>query len=503
MKRLLLIGWCLFMLCKLNCQVVLVNDNLADRSKLIDNTLLTLWGSNGSPTTGFSIANRTDNNSITYSAITLTPSAISNSGYTASNSLKTLTSIDYRFPVTTDRNSDTITVEFDAIWDATSTGGENGRLVVTLVGELPAGGAQFGEVNDTSLHNPFGKPLYNIRIRNNPSSGNGPLMLYGAGVIPDPEWEIYGTGPWWLPGFSVQAGGGSPGSGPDYPLSGTKKTSISIVSTTIWKHYTWKIMPERMELYHRNSNQSASANSLVFFMQIPKYVDSNYVINQINAAHGTSITTVPPNYNWFRYANAIRIYWRGVQNFALSNVFVTRSSSILPAEKISGLSARPDSEENIWIAANIDEPSFNSKLFLEHANAGGKYKTIAQITDEHISENKLIYKHIKPGTGIHYYRIRIEKQSGEIIYTKIVQAKIDYSSELIFVYPNPAKGKIIIRGSSFNKGVLRVYSASGKMVLKEPITENKPIAVSFNKGIYFYEIINESVVVKKGKLIID
>jgi hypothetical protein len=204
----------------LMAQTILVTDNFVNRSKFLDNTLNTIFGANSTATTGFNLTTKTDGSSLTYNALTLTLDAQANSGYVANNSLKTLTSIDYPLNETIDRTLNNIIVEFDGIWDAQSSSGENGRLVVTLMDALPAGGGQPGQVNDTSLADPFGKPIYNIRIRNNTgASSNGPLMLYGAGTVPAPGWEKYSaTGvSWWLPGFSVQAGGGSPGSGPNYP----------------------------------------------------------------------------------------------------------------------------------------------------------------------------------------------------------------------------------------------------------------------------------------------
>ncbi len=307
---------------------VLVNDDFTNPG-FYDNTLLTLWGGNGSPTSGWEQADIT-RTGLTFRGSALTTSAMANSAFNSPTGLKTLNSFDYFFqPI--NRNNTTIKVEFDAVWASLNGGGENGRIVVTLMKDMPAAGAQFGQVDNVALDNPFGIPIYNIRIRNT-STVNGPLMLYGAGESRDPGWEPYNPGPWWLPGFSTQpcigGVGCSPGTTGSYPNSPTRTSNLQTASATIWRHFTWIIQPERMELYFRNS--SGGANQLVFFMQIPKYnfpENPTNAINQINAAHGTSISSLPTLYEWYNNPNAIRFFINGGVKAHIANVKVTREDA--------------------------------------------------------------------------------------------------------------------------------------------------------------------------------
>jgi hypothetical protein len=481
---------------------LLVSDSFANRSKFSDNSLLALWGSNGTATTGFNLTTKTDVNGRNYAGLVLTSDAMANNGYVASNSLKTLTSIDYTLPQI-DRELDTVTIEFDALWETTSNGGENGRLVVTLLGDYPAGGPQFNDVNDTLLDNPFGKPLYNIRIRNT-SGANGPLMLYGAGTVPAPAWEIYKntsapTVGWWLPGFSVQAGGGSPGSGPDYPGSGTKKSSLSITGIEVWKHYTWKIMPERMELYYRVTTQPASANVLLFFMQVPRNTSSTYVVNQVNAAHGTSISSPPPNYNWFRYANAIRFYWRGGDSSWLSNVTVRRQTAILPVSPIESFSAVANGGKAV-IQAQAGTGYENLRFVLERSANGIVFNGVTSLQSFTTAAGKIMYAD-EMGYGLtRYYRIKITNTDGTVSYTAIKKVSTVSSGGL---QVSGGKGQVTIQQAPAESATVDIYSTSGKLVSRRSLSPGSSTIIALPEGVYVYRAVTGSGNIIKGKLLVQ
>jgi hypothetical protein len=406
-------------------QTTIIQDNFTNRSKFKDNTLLLHWGLYSSPQTGFSLQSKTDASAptaVTYNSICLTDSGVKYSGYTAANSLKTLTGIDYEFPATLDRNAGDIKIEFDGIWNGQDNGGESGRLVVTMLGEYPAGGGQFDQVYDTSLADPFGKPMYNIRIRNT-STSNGPLMLYGAGLSTNPKWEIYNTSPgWWLPGFSVQSGGGSPGSGPDYPASGTKKSSMAATSTTLWKHYTWLIKPERLELYIRNCNQPVSSDVLIFFMQTPSTADPVAQLTQINAAHGTSAAQLPPYYSYYNHFKALRFYWRGVVNSHLANIKVSQNSAVLAFNKLALQKPAIKNSRAVMAATVLPAQNTPQEVILQHSTSGTVFTDVLTTTipagNTHIS-----LAHSNPAAGINFYRLFQQKNDGGINYSNVVSTE--------------------------------------------------------------------------------
>jgi hypothetical protein len=472
----------------LMAQVILVEDNFENRNKLIDNTLLLNWGTYGSPQTGFSLQTRTDASSptpLTFNTIALTDSGVRHSGYTAANSLKTLTSIDYQLPITLNRAVGDIKIEFDGIWNGQDNGGESGRMVVTLMGSYPAGGARFDEVYDTTLDNPFGQPLYNIRIRNT-SGSNGPLMLYGAGNSTHPEWEIYGTAPgWWLPGFSVQAGGGSPGSGPDYPASGTKKSPLATTSTTIWRHYTWIIKPERLELYYRNSNQPASSDILIGFMQTPSTSDPVAQLAQINAAHGTSATQLPPFYQYYNNFNAVRFYWRGAVNSHLANVRISQSGVVLAFEQL--VLQQPQRRNGAIQLPAIVRPAQTTerKVTLQHSGNGQQFTDVATVTVPAGSTNTLLH-HPQPLPGINYYRLAQRGDDGNLRYSNTVSLQghippvtwsVGGNRSIQLHIPEPLVGQ-----------ALTVWDMNGKVLLTQKTATSTVILSNSSSGALVYRI---------------
>jgi hypothetical protein len=475
-----------------------ITDNFADRSKFIDNTLLTLWDVNATPLTAFDLGAKTDGSGLQFNALTLRPSLVNTAtmGYITATSLKTLSSIDYEFPSVVDRNVNDIIVEFDGIWDAQTSSGENGRLVVTLMGDYPTGGATLGQVDDISLNNPFGRPLYNIRLRNNPSAGNGPLMLYGAGVIPDPEWEKYTTGPWWLPGFSVQAGGGSPGSGPDYPGSGTKKSSLAVTSITKWRHYTWVIKPERMLLYYRNTDQSATSDQLVFFMQIPKNISSTYVVNEINAAHGTSIASPPPNYNWFGTANAVRFYWRGAQNSHLTNVKVTVQAAGILSQAVSDFKVQQQAGAHKLYWTDLSHSSA-THYNVEYSNNGRNFTTLASVN---AAPNTSLYniEHTIANAPRNFYRIKRYAKNGDFSYSEIVSVNNKPAKQIFDGISNDRNSVYCnVAGSTM---MMQLINMAGQTQLSLPVKSVTDIS-TLPRGSYIIAIKQNGVLVETHKFI--
>jgi hypothetical protein len=475
---------------RLYSQTVLVSDNFSDRSKFIDNTLLTNWGGNVTPTTGLQLVAKTDNNGLTYNSVAMTTSAISHAGYTTATSLKTLTSFDYELPSRIDRSLATIKIEFDAIWNSLDGSGENGRLVVTLVDQYPNGGATFGQVDNTALAHPFGKPVYNIRLRNKNTGGKNSLMLYGAGLSTDPEWEIYTSGPWWLPGFSVQSGGGSPGSGTDYPFSGTICSYVTMASATRWRHFTWIIKPERLEVWHRNSDQPASSDVLAFFMEIPSNSDATVALNRINTAHGTSASTLPPYYAWHRYVEAVRFYFRGVVNTWVANVNITSEPASLLPIRLDKFEAKRNEGNATQISWEVPDDSEAAIYAVEHSADGREFAPVATLQ---AVKGRTHYSTIhNASSGFNQYRLKIVHIDGSIEYSRIIAVTDNaFSPNKIKVFPNPSKGTLNIQmPEDITTPVqVRVYDNSGKVFLTQTIIRNKSIDISsWKEGYYHVEL---------------
>lgn len=331
MKKLLLI--CSF--CFINtvysseADSILVIDPFTDLNQIFDLSKLVLWGENTDTTSCFTTSLINDFGTTGYNAIHVSDAATPYSTYVPEvnghQTLRTTSCFDYSFGKI-DRIDKNITIEFDLLFSQYDSGyGEQGRMVITLVDDYPDGGLRPGDIDSLQLTAPFGRPKYNLRLRNSMpvSESNNEyihrspsFMLYGGGLDAEGEFEKSADWGYWMPGFSSEAGGGAPGqpSASDFPATGTKKSDKPWQwnSTDYWHHYTWQIEPELMSLYMRRSSDNESENTLVARMSIPQDdLGEDYIIEKMNEVHGTTINTLPPLYKWHPSFSAVRIYFRG------------------------------------------------------------------------------------------------------------------------------------------------------------------------------------------------
>jgi len=118
---------------------VLVNEDFANPTPTTfkDLSLLLNWSSTNSVQSAFKIAPKADAGGHSFRAIALTDTAVRYSSYLRPDGLKTSQAIDFPFgPISRD-GGDSLEVEFSAIWDQLSPGGENGRVVAVLMHEVP------------------------------------------------------------------------------------------------------------------------------------------------------------------------------------------------------------------------------------------------------------------------------------------------------------------------------------------------------------------------------
>jgi len=319
---------------------IIVYDDFSTNAKFTDLSKKLIWSDSEVVMSGFQLGNADDFSGLSMKCLSLTREAMDKTGYKP-GTIKASQAIDYVLDKKLDRNNTTYKIEFDALWDELNNNGwgESGRIVITLLHDYPED-IPFDAIYNLEEEAPFGRPAYNLRIRNHDKTGpyySGAFMLYGGGHDENGEIEIYNN-EYWLPGFSSEAGGTTPGLSASYPESPTLKNEYFVtVGYPEWKHYTWLIKPERLELYVRKSANPESENELVFIMQVPKTTKSNdQILEEINTAYESNITELPTYYNWFRWIEAIRVYFRGREQTHLSNFSISKviqSQSTLIAER--------------------------------------------------------------------------------------------------------------------------------------------------------------------------
>ncbi len=393
----------------------LVSDSFADNSKIFDLSTTLLWGSNPTPTSAFQLTNKADMQGLGFKCISPTDSSlVHGASFTASNSLKTASCFDYKFPPL-NRENDSIKVEFDALWDTLSQIGEAGRMVLAFLYDYPAE-IPFNAVNSVNEAAPFGRPAYNIRILNKALNASPTArtayLFYGGGLDSLGEFELYAQNnvkQWWLPGFIAQPGGSSPQTGPAYPVGATTRELEFLASNTEWRHFTFKLFPEKMELWMRKSDTTEQANRRIMLMHIPKTSPGRaYTISRLNQLYNANLNNLPLQYRWFSQIDAIRFYFRSSNRSYLANVNISYSGTT--TSNVSMESARPFIHPNpnnlgkLW----VDKDDVSNWLITD---IRGKSVASGNIIDKQISISG-----IKPGV----YLIHFNNSEGKNTTQRLV-----------------------------------------------------------------------------------
>lgn len=331
---------------------VLVNEDFSAPAPTTfkDLSLLLNWSSSGGVQSAFTIAPKADQGGQSFNAIALTDTAVRYSSYLRPDGLKTSQCIDFPFGPISRENGDSLEVEFSAIWDQLTTGGEGGRIVAVLMHQVPDyDNLPFGVVDSVNQVAPFGRPAYNFRVLNRSFQGtnNYAHLFYGGGKDREGEFEKFNNasiGSWWLPGFISMPSGLSPGARPLFPAGpGTSWGPNSLASTSAWTKYRIVIRPEMCSVQY---GPVAGPMTTIYDAFYPRLdADTNVTINRLNAHYGTSITRLPQLYQHWDTLRGLRLFWSGAQNAYISNVRVAYSGTVLSASKAlskSSLRAYPN-----------------------------------------------------------------------------------------------------------------------------------------------------------------
>ncbi len=95
-----------------------------------------------------------------------------------------------------------------------------------------------------------------------------------------------------------------------------------------------------------------------------------------------------------------------------------------------------------------------------------------------------------PLAGENYYRLKQHDLDGSIYYTKVirVQTPIKKSWKL---FPNPVQDILEVRFSNNEDGILQIFDATGRLVLKQELQSEKSISVdlsNLNSGLYWVQM---------------
>jgi hypothetical protein len=314
--------------------VTLLNENFKTIGAWTDLSKAVTWGNNPVPVSAFTTLG---------GSVSLTSQALNYTGYTAPNSLKTFTALDYRFSQPLQHDSNILTIDFRARWNSVDRigSGESGRLMLILNHSYPTGGLNVGIDNRYDDFDAawWASPAYHLRIRAGSTSNpqGTTLLQYGGGLTAAGEYERYDdpstpkNPDWWLPGFISGAGGISPGVGPSYPRNSWVQTATGTATTSL-RSYRYVLKPDAQEFWFDSNNDRIFQN------------------NELAAKMPLPITHAQaPLYQYFPSIEGIRIYWRGAGGAGKGQVFLDH------------LTVRASPASNLFksTAQAIPEPSLN------------------------------------------------------------------------------------------------------------------------------------------------
>ncbi len=345
----LLLMVCFLTIAKGQFSIILV-DSLSNGAQFKDNALLFTPEGYNEPQASYVVQQKTDNNSVTFPAVTLSELALPS----VTGLFQSWPSFDYVFPRNMDRSSgDTLKVEFDMMFSHVGGSGESGRVNITLLSDLPEGGI---------TANDFGVPAYHFWIFNGSYSA---CLSYGGEFDQNPGWNN-GAGEYYY-----NENFGDPNTAVLYPETDNyplvpyskNKTGTQYFSATTWKTYTWIVARDMMHLYWRDTGAPAEENEEIIFMAIPQ----NSSLDFINEAHGTFGSQLPPAYQWYDNINGLRFWGRGASGHAayFSNIKITKTGA--PMGTYAEFQNRPASQRR----PRADAGTYQLPVLLYNGISGG------------------------------------------------------------------------------------------------------------------------------------
>lgn len=387
----------------------------------IDLSKLHLWGPYAEPTSCFEVGEKEDREGLRFNSIRLKQEALPFTNFSRVDGLKTAQALDFRFPFLFDRNLDTLIIEVDILHDTVRSSGESGRMVLTVLHEYPEGGPALQDIDSVDKPHAFGRPSYNTRIMSKNQVMNNDLagvLMYGGGNEREGEVEIFrrNNDAWWLPGFSTEAGGFTPGSRAPYPFGGAAQLrNNGIASATHWVRFTWEISPRFLKLFHRKASDPESSNRLALYLYTPEYNENNpeETLDSLRSHYNSNISALPTLYNYFGNFKAFRIFWAGGVNASVANLNIrgqgpTVISGFNNATSLQSFKAYPNPSKGVVNIECVGE--FSS---FEVIDLLGKTVASKQINE---ASNRTTFHDLKSGI----YILVGKTNSGKVTSQKIV-----------------------------------------------------------------------------------
>jgi hypothetical protein len=179
-----------------------------------------------------------------------------------------------------------------------------------------------------------------------------------------------------------------------------------------------------------------------------------------------------------------------------SRFFLVDPAVILPIV-LTDFTGRANNEHNTllnWVTSSEEN---NRQFDIEISRDGINFALLATVVSQGNSAvpQKYEYLHVKPPSGLTWYRLKQTDRDGKYAYSKIIFVNIDKGIVRSFVYPVPARDMITVTfGSIITKGAIEIFSADMKNIKRESIdgpSAKKDMNISgIPQGVYFIRISN-------------
>lgn len=140
----------------------------------------------------------------------------------------------------------------------------------------------------------------------------------------------------------------------------------------------------------------------------------------------------------------------------------------------------------------IDYPELVKEFAVEKRMNNGEWVIIKSVPAVEF-RNKYFVTDQELFAGQVYYRLKITEKDGTVYYSETRMISVKDHTGSIFIYPNPARGKALLKGNFETGGHLIITESSGKTVWKLTITENIQLVTLpvLPAGIYIVSYKNE------------
>ena len=273
--------------------------------------------------------------------------------------------------------------------------------------------------------------------------------------------------------------------------------SVSIENAgATWQPYMGGNRSQKTFLVTPATNASGTAYTATFYFTNTELAGMNpanlkiaktsaATIAASNASNTIAVTPTTATYN--AYGVAFTANFSGFSRF-----FLIDASVVLPVSLLDFKAALVNHNTELnWTTAN----EINNSGFDVETSRNGidfvKLGFVAARANGNTTNATYNYTHVKPQSGVNYYRLKQIDKDGKFAYTRIIAINIgDNGSAKPFLYPVPAKDAITLNfGTITTAAMVSIYSNDMKLIRSEKIagsvvTSDFDIA-SLPPGIYF------------------